>query len=42
MDTRGLRARATAEAGRRTEAEKDDRTGEREGEAGGRGPSGLD
>lgn len=36
METRGLRARASAEVGRRTEAEKDDRSGEHEGEAGGR------
>lgn len=36
METRGLRARGSAEAGKRTEAEKDDQSGEHEG------PSGLD
>lgn len=36
METRGLRARASAEAGKRTEAEKDDQSGEGGGKAGGR------
>jgi len=37
METKGLRARTSEEAGKRTEAEKDDRSWEHEGETGRKG-----
>ncbi|KYN12167.1 hypothetical protein ALC57_15659 [Trachymyrmex cornetzi] len=42
METRELRARTSEEAGKRTEAEKDDRSEEHEEGSGEEGPSGLD